>query len=117
MELAGLDTELVTPVPLALITAMGAMGQRYLEKVSAMVHLERDRSFLVIANRGQWVFSRTFPSVLAPEARQAASRKAPANVSAATVTWPTGNGCSSRSTAACSTSIEHAARAAPWRPG
>ena len=38
-----------------------------MKKVVAMVHLERERSYLVIANRGNWVFSREFPSILIKE--------------------------------------------------
>ena len=67
MEQCKLDTELLTTVPLALIAAMGAMGEKYLSKISTMIHLERDRSYLVIANRGDWVFSREFQSVLNKE--------------------------------------------------
>ncbi len=67
MEQAGLDTQLITSVPLALISARGVMGEQYLKKITAMIHLERDRSYLVIANRGNWMFSREFQSVLAKE--------------------------------------------------
>jgi len=70
MEHADLDTQLITSVPLGLISAMGVMGEQYLKKNAAMIHLERDRSYLVIASRGNWVFSREFQSVLQKEEPQ-----------------------------------------------
>jgi len=70
MEQCQLDTELLTTVPLALIAAMGLMGEKYMSKISTMIHLERDRSYLVIANRGTWVFSREFQSVLNKEQQE-----------------------------------------------
>jgi len=70
MELVDLDTQLITTVPMALIAALKVMGEKYLNQITAMVHLERERSFLVIANRGNWVFSREFQSVVTKEAQQ-----------------------------------------------
>ena len=67
MEHADLDTQLITSVPLGLISTLGMMGEQYLKKVAAVIHLERDRSYLVIANRGDWIFSREFQSVLVEE--------------------------------------------------
>lgn len=67
MEQVGLDTELLTLVPLALISALKTLDEKYLKSVTAVVHLERERSFLAIANRGNWVFSREFQSVLVKE--------------------------------------------------
>jgi Tfp pilus assembly PilM family ATPase len=67
MEHADLDTQLITSVPLGLISALGMMGEQFLKKVAAIIHLERDRSYLVIANRGEWMFSREFQSVLIEE--------------------------------------------------
>jgi Tfp pilus assembly PilM family ATPase len=67
MEQVGLDTELLTLVPLALISALKTLDEKYLNRVTAMVHLERERSFLAIGNRGNWVFSREFQSVLVKE--------------------------------------------------
>ena len=70
MEQANLDTQLIANVPLALISALGVMGEQYLKKVTAIIHMERDRSYLVIANRGDWIFSREFQSVLTKEQPQ-----------------------------------------------
>jgi len=67
MEAVELETQVVTTVPLALIAASKIMGSQVEDKIVSMVHLERDRSYLVIANRGNWVFSREFPSVLVKE--------------------------------------------------
>ncbi|HUU27446.1 MAG TPA: hypothetical protein VM123_06510 [archaeon] len=70
MEHIELDTQLITTVPLALIAALETMGEKYLSKITAMIHLERGRSFLVISNRGNWVFSREFQSVLNKEVHE-----------------------------------------------
>ncbi|MEA2063839.1 MAG: pilus assembly protein PilM [Gemmatimonadota bacterium] len=67
MELVELDTQVISTVPMALIAVSRLMGKKAEGKVVAMVHLERDRSFIVIANRGNWIFSREFPSVLVTE--------------------------------------------------
>ncbi len=64
MENCELETQLISTVPLSLISAFGAYGEKSTKIIAAMVHLERDRSFLVISNRGTWVFSREFQSVL-----------------------------------------------------
>jgi Tfp pilus assembly PilM family ATPase len=71
MELIERDTQLISTVPLTLISALGALGEKTANRITAMVHLERDRSFLVISNRGNWVFSRDFQSVLTREETQA----------------------------------------------
>ncbi|MBW7995309.1 MAG: hypothetical protein FVQ81_01810 [Candidatus Glassbacteria bacterium] len=70
MEHCGLDTELITTVPMSLIASMGLMGEKYAGAITAAVHLERDRSYLVIANKGMWVFSREFQTVLNKEEQQ-----------------------------------------------
>ncbi len=67
MEQCELDTELVTTVPMSLIAGVGLMGPKYSERITASIHLERDRSYLVISNKGNWVFSREFQSVLNKE--------------------------------------------------
>ncbi|MBN2289415.1 MAG: pilus assembly protein PilM [Candidatus Glassbacteria bacterium] len=67
MEAVELETQVISTVPLALITAMKLMCTQVEGKIVSMIHLERDRSYLVIANRGNWVFSREFPSVLVKE--------------------------------------------------
>lgn len=67
MEQADLDTQLITSAPLALISGLSVMGKEYLNNITAIIHLERDGSYLVIANRGNWVFSREFQSVLTKE--------------------------------------------------
>ncbi|MFH1069227.1 MAG: hypothetical protein V1794_06345 [Candidatus Glassbacteria bacterium] len=67
MEQCNLDTELITSVPMSLIAAQKAMGEKFTSAVTASVHLERDRSYLVIANQANWVFSREFQSVLVKE--------------------------------------------------
>lgn len=71
MENCGLETQLVSTVPLTLIAALGILGEKATAKIATMVHLERDRSFLVISNRGNWVFSREFQPVLSKEESQA----------------------------------------------
>ncbi len=67
MEAVELETQVISTVPLALIAAMKLMVGQVEDKVVSMIHLERHRSHLVIANRGNWVFSREFPTVLAKE--------------------------------------------------
>ena len=67
MEQCELDTELITSVPMSLIAAQRAMGQKFTDTITASIHLERDRSYLVIANRGNWVFSREFQTILVKE--------------------------------------------------
>lgn len=70
MEQCDLDTEMISTVPMSLIASMGLMGEKYLNGITAAVHLERDRSYLVIANKGTWVFSREFQSVLNKEEQE-----------------------------------------------
>lgn len=67
MENCELETQLISTVPLSLISALGPYGDRASKRITAVVHLERDRSFLVISNRGTWVFSREFQSVLSKQ--------------------------------------------------
>jgi len=67
MEAVELETQVVSTVPMAIIAAIGILGDKVENKIVSMIHLERERSFLVIANRGSWVFSREFPSMLAKE--------------------------------------------------
>ncbi|MFC1545006.1 hypothetical protein ACFL4X_02460, partial [Gemmatimonadota bacterium] len=62
-----MDTELITTIPMSLIAAMELMGEKYSTNITAAIHLERDRSYLVIASKGTWVFSREFQSVLNKE--------------------------------------------------
>ncbi len=70
MEHCELDTELVTSVPMSLIACVELMGEKYSGGITASVHLERGRSYLVISNKGNWVFSREFQSVLNKEEAQ-----------------------------------------------
>ena len=73
MESCGIETQLVSTVPMCLIANLPTLGPITDDKVVAMVHLERERSYLVIANRGNWVFSREFPSILIKEEDEDAS--------------------------------------------
>ena len=77
MEQCELDTELVTTVPMALIAGVELMGEQYSGKITASIHLERDRSYLVISNKGNWVFSREFQSVLNKEETRPQSQDTP----------------------------------------
>ena len=67
MEAVELETRVITTVPMTLVAAMGILGNQVDNKVISMIHLERNRSFLVIAKRGSLLFSRAFPSMLAKE--------------------------------------------------
>jgi Tfp pilus assembly PilM family ATPase/Tfp pilus assembly protein PilN len=67
METVELETQVISTVPMVLISASRVMGSKIEDKIVSMIHLERDRSYLVIANRGNWVFSREFPSMLSKE--------------------------------------------------